>query len=341
MFESISTERLVLRQPRLSDMDAFHAYRNEPDVARWQDWPIPFLRERAAVVIGEAATLSDLGSGEWMMLTIADSADTEVFGDVFVEFENDGKTGAIGYSLATERWGNGYATEAIAAVVDWLFSVRSLQRVAALIHPDNLRSARVVERCGFVFEGRLRHSMVHRGTPTDDMVYGLTPEISTEWTSRPMGRPDVVELIDVDPKRLRDLVSLEVHQSQDHLVSPIVASLAQAGFPPTYRTVPEVPWPRMVEADGELVGFVMVAKPNAESPDPYLWRLLIDRRHQQRGIGRRVLQGVVDEVRSWGAEGLLVSYVEGVGSPKPFYDAFGFVPTGEIDDGETVARLVL
>ena len=124
-------------------------------------------------------------------------------------------------------------------------------------------------------------------------------------------------------------------------MSPIVASLAQAGFPPTYRTVPEVPWPRMVEADGELVGFVMVAKPNAESPDPYLWRLLIDRRHQQRGIGWRVLQGVVDEVRSWGAEGLLVSYVEGVGSPKPFYDAFGFVPTGEIDDGETVARLVL
>ena len=45
---------------------------------------------------------------------------------------------------------------------------------------------------------------------------------------------------------------------------------------------PLVPWFRAIEADGELVGFVMVAEPTTTLPAPYLWRLMIDRRHQRR-----------------------------------------------------------
>jgi diamine N-acetyltransferase len=102
-----------------------------------------------------------------------------------------------------------------------------------------------------------------------------------------------------------------------------------------------VPWFRAIEADDVLAGFVMLAARTDTYPESYLWRLLIDRRHQRRGIGDRVLTRIVDRLRAEGDESLLVSWTRGPGSPEPFYLARGFVPTGVVDDGEVEARLAL
>ena len=53
------------------------------------------------------------------------------------------------------------------------------------------------------------------------------------------------------------------------------------------------------------------------------------------------LELIAEVARSWGAPTMSTTYVEGRGSPKPLYDNFGFVPTGEFIDGETEARLAL
>ncbi|MGI5519006.1 GNAT family N-acetyltransferase [Streptomyces sp. CA-106131] len=90
------------------------------------------------------------------------------------------------------------------------------------------------------------------------------------------------------------------------------------------------------------VGFVMLSwKPPA---GPYkgrhfLWRLLVDKRYQGRGIGQEALMQVATLVRADGATELPTSYEPGDGEPWPFYQKFGFEPTGEIDDGEIVLRL--
>ena len=85
----------------------------------------------------------------------------------------------------------------------------------------------------------------------------------------------------------------------------------------------------------------MLARTTPNHPEPYLWRLLIDRMHQRRGIASRALALIAEECRAMGDSTLLVSWVEGKGSPRPFYLAHGFVPTGRIVDGETEARLQL
>jgi diamine N-acetyltransferase len=95
---------------------------------------------------------------------------------------------------------------------------------------------------------------------------------------------------------------------------------------------------RAVVADSQLVGFVMLAVSNPHHLEPYLWRLLVDRVHQRRGIGGRVLDLVADECRAMGDAALLTSWEEGKGSPRPFYVHHGFEPTGRIVDGETEAR---
>jgi GNAT superfamily N-acetyltransferase len=115
-------------------------------------------------------------------------------------------------------------------------------------------------------------------------------------------------------------------------------SFTDALFPEVVSGAPVVPWMRAIVADGEIVGFVMLALRTEHHPEPYLWRFLIDRLHQRRGIGKRALDLVEDEVRSMGDSTLLVSWVEGKGSPGPMYIKRGYEPTGRIVDGETEAR---
>jgi diamine N-acetyltransferase len=107
--------------------------------------------------------------------------------------------------------------------------------------------------------------------------------------------------------------------------------------------------PRMwsVHDGDQLVGFVMISD-NIEDPGDdmlgpyYLWRLLVDAQFQGRGYGAATLDAVVAYLRTRpGAEVLLTSCGDGEGSPRPFYEHYGFVPTGEIKWGEVVLRLDL
>jgi diamine N-acetyltransferase len=101
----------------------------------------------------------------------------------------------------------------------------------------------------------------------------------------------------------------------------------------------------------EVVGFVMIsdgipAEQLAAERDLigpyYLWRLLIDERHQRRGYGTAALDAVVAYVRDRpGADALYVSAGQGDGTPQPFYERYGFVPTGRIVEDEVVLKLDL
>lgn len=92
------------------------------------------------------------------------------------------------------------------------------------------------------------------------------------------------------------------------------------------------------DADGEIVGFVMLAVRTEHFPEPFLWRLLIDRLHQRRGIGSRVLELIADECLRMGDKTLLTSWGAGKGSPAPFYLSHAFEPTGRLIDHETEGR---
>lgn len=139
----------------------------------------------------------------------------------------------------------------------------------------------------------------------------------------------------------RDAVTaLHVAPGQDRFVGGVAESIEEAAETPQGN-----PWFRAIYAGEEPVGFVMLSWDVTPSPGIigpwFLWRLLIDERHQRRGYGRAALATVVDIIRVEGATELLTSYVPGDGGPWPFYERLGFVPTGDIEDGEIVIRLDL
>jgi len=158
--------------------------------------------------------------------------------------------------------------------------------------------------------------------------------------------PDVatpkVTLVEITDDNVHRVGELAVAFSQDEMVAPVLVSIAQAWAPPTLDGEVVQPWLRAIEADGELAGFVMFAEPAGRHAHPYLWRYLIDVRHQGRGIGRRALLGIFRSRRADGATHIEVSWVpDVVGSPAPFYEGLGFVPTGKVHHGEVEALLDL
>lgn len=144
-----------------------------------------------------------------------------------------------------------------------------------------------------------------------------------------------ISLREITGETVRAVTNLTVAPAQQAFVATNAVSLAEALFS-------DEAWYRAVYADEDLVGFVMLAdeslrpEPPAE-PKVALWRLMIDHRHQRRGIGREVIRLLVDQLRSRPAvRQLYTSYVPGPGEPGPFYRKLGFAPNGEIDDGEIV-----
>jgi len=143
-----------------------------------------------------------------------------------------------------------------------------------------------------------------------------------------------VTLREVTGESLRHILNLKVKPEQERFVASNAVSIAQAHFEPKA-------WFRAIYADETPVGFLMLFD-DPDAPEYYLWRYMIDSRHQRLGFGRRALQLLIDHVRARpGAKELLLSYVPDEGSPEPFYASLGFVNTGEVHDGENVMRLVL
>ena len=83
-------------------------------------------------------------------------------------------TAEFGYWLAEEFWGKGIMTEVVPAFVDYCFKEFSLNRIYAEPFSNNPASARVLEKAGFVLEGRLRKNVVKDGKVVDSLLYGRT-----------------------------------------------------------------------------------------------------------------------------------------------------------------------
>lgn len=87
----------------------------------------------------------------------------------------------VGYTLAPDVHGRGYATEAVGALVDHAFEERFAERVYATIFVGNLASRRVVEKLGFLYEGTLRRAIAKRGEWRDEWLLAIT---RPDWEAR-------------------------------------------------------------------------------------------------------------------------------------------------------------
>jgi len=334
----LRTERLVIRTLEPRDLDAFVAYRTDPDIGRYQDWALPYTLEAARSLFDRQAALTGPTDGEGVQLAIEYGG--EIVGDLYVELRHGGDIAVLGYTLSTAHQGKGFATEAVTRLVDALVD-DGVHRIVATLDPENVPSMRVLEAIGFTFESFAPKAEFVRGEWVDDLRYSLLAEDRVAWRTRSLVTPDVVRFVEITPEDAYLWGRLKTHHSQERYVATMPLTFRDALFPEVIDGAPVVPWMRGVMGDDERVGFVMIAEVTDHHPEPYLWRLLVDRMHQRRGIGTRILAELCATLRDQGHATLLTSWGEGPGSPRPFYERFGFVPTGRQIDDETEARLTL
>nr|WP_306239001.1 GNAT family N-acetyltransferase [Ornithinimicrobium cryptoxanthini] len=336
----LQTPRLVLRMLRQDDIGFLTAYRNDPQVAALQDWDLPYPRERAERLVAAHADRDDIAVGTGTQLAI--DLDGQLIGDIFVGVDEHCGLAEIGYTLTRDNQGKGYAVEAVSAVVDDLIDRLGVHRLVAELSPDNDASARLLERLGMSFEYFAAKSFWWRGAWDDNTYYSMTAAQRRAWRVRPRSAPEQVRLVELTHANVWDYRRLRTHRTQEQFVATMDQSFTDALFPEPEQGHPVVPALRGIEADGEPAGFLMWADAvNEGTPDPYLWRFLVDRQHQGRGIGGRALELWADDLRAAGHTAIETSWVQGHGGPEPFYLQAGFVLTGEMDDGEAVARLSL
>lgn len=335
----MSTERLRLRIMRSSDAAAFAAYRNDPEVARFQAWDLPYTEDDARRLTGDQDDRDDLAAGTWTQIAVEHEG--AVVGDVCAGLDETGRIAEIGFTLAPAHQGRGFATEAARALVTDLVERLGVLRVRADLDPGNVASQRVLEAIGLDYEVTTAASYLWRGEWADNMSYGATADQWRAWQARPTDPPADVRLVPLDADNVSAYAALRTHRSQQSFVAPMAQSFQDALFPEIVNGLPAVPRLFGVEADGEAAAFVMYADVNPAFPEPYLWRLLVDRRHQRRGIGRRALDLLCDLLRAQGHRTLTISWQEGPGGPEPFYLRYGFERTGRLVDEEVEGRLQL
>lgn len=164
-------ERVLLREFTADDHDAVHAFAGDADVVRFMDWG-PNDRAATEAFLISVAVHQALDPRRVFELAITDSASGIVVGSCALhEYDASHRSGHIGYVLHPAWRGRGFATEASALLLELGFESLGLHRIFATCHPDNLASARVLERVGMRAEGRMRGDRLIRDGWRDSLLF--------------------------------------------------------------------------------------------------------------------------------------------------------------------------
>jgi len=178
-FAELAGARVTLRRFHRNDVATFVAYRSDEQVARYQSWDAPYPREEADRFVQEIAGEHPDTPGEWFQFAVALRSTGQLIGDcAAMPHADDPRQCDIGFTLAPEHQGHGYATEAVSLLLTYLFTNRGKHRISAYCDPRNAASVALLERLGMRREGHLRQSTWAKGEWTDDLVYGL---LTDEW----------------------------------------------------------------------------------------------------------------------------------------------------------------
>lgn len=181
-FHQLVTERLRLRRFCAADVAPLLAIRTDPEVARYQSWHVT---EEAGInaFIASLQTIEPGTPGEWFQFAVTKRDDGTLIGDCGLHvLAEDARLAEIGYTFGRPFQGQGYATEAVRAILDYAFGALGLHRIAAISDVRNSGSIRVLERLGFRREGHTLQAFWNRGAWVDEYLYAL---LRAEWLYRP------------------------------------------------------------------------------------------------------------------------------------------------------------
>ena len=177
-FPSLETERLFLRAFTNDDLDFVFQHFSNPEVHRYllDNEPIS-TREQAQKIIEFFAQTEDKTHHRWLIVRTSDDLAIGTCG--FHKWQQQHHRIEIGYDLQPSARNQGFMTEALTAMLSFCFEQMKVNRIEALIHPENLDSIRLIENLGFQKEGVLRDYFRRADRYYDHCLYSL---LKSQWS---------------------------------------------------------------------------------------------------------------------------------------------------------------
>jgi RimJ/RimL family protein N-acetyltransferase len=175
-FINIATDRLLLRKLEINDRDDFFTYRSLPEVYEYQSFMPKDLAEVDDFIRNNQSNPNMPNT--WFQLALIKRDGDVLIGDIGIHFLEDNAQVEIGYTLAPSYQGKGYASEALKAVINYLFFDLKKHRISASVDPNNIKSIRLLEKLGMRKEAHFIKSYRMGDVWLDDCVYAMLKE---EW----------------------------------------------------------------------------------------------------------------------------------------------------------------
>ncbi|NLM30423.1 MAG: GNAT family N-acetyltransferase [Methanomicrobiales archaeon] len=172
----ISTDRLILRPFEIADARDVQHLAGDYAVSRTTLIPYPYPDGLAGIWIASIQRGIERGEVAAFAITLARSG--RLIGSIRLQIDRMNARGELGFWIGRPFWGQGYATEAVRAVIGYGFSDLGLNRIYGMHFARNPASGRVMEKCGMVHEAHLREHVRKWGVFEDADIRAV---LRDEW----------------------------------------------------------------------------------------------------------------------------------------------------------------
>ena len=179
---NINTSRLLIRPLRSEDLTAFHFYRSNPEVTRYQGFDV-FSMEEAKAFIKSQENKTFGTPGEWVQYGIEEKTAGTIIGDCAIKLDqHDRRLAEIGITLSPLEQKKGYAKETMVAILNFLFSLDGFHRVTETVDAENVASIKLLESLGFRLEGHFEENIFFKGKWGSECQYAM---LKKDWQRLP------------------------------------------------------------------------------------------------------------------------------------------------------------
>lgn len=171
-YPTLITDRLVLNQPVLSDVeDIENVLKDEIYYRNTINIPKPYTKESAIYWVNLARELFESGNG--LILAIRTSANGKIIGGIGLGIDSKFNKAELGYWLHQDFWNKGFATEAVKAVIKFGFEELKLKRIFSTHFDFNIASGKVMENAGMKKEGVMECFTKKDGQYQNHVLYAI------------------------------------------------------------------------------------------------------------------------------------------------------------------------
>lgn len=173
----IKTERLTVRPVTEADLEGLMAINGDPEVTNFLPYATWESPEDASAWYQRMANFSrETGARQ---LVLVHTQQQLVIGTLLAfKFDEASRRAELGYVIGRSHWRQGFASEAVRALLVHLFGTQGLRRVEAEVNPENAASCALLKALGFTLEGHLRERYEAKGKIYGVNVYGL---LASDW----------------------------------------------------------------------------------------------------------------------------------------------------------------